>query len=220
MKNTGIICLLLYFALFTATQCDDYPCNNVSDRTIPLNVQVNEEKYEYKVGDTLWLNSEFNTKLLLFDSQDTLSLEYGECIANIYLMKLGGTYNTLTGYSDFNFINNIGEINQNNVTDSLARKYNAQILFNCNKDKCEFEVGIIPQKKGSYCLFLHTGRINVQDTSFCPRANKLAGEFKVSSHNRQILKEYDVHFVRFPTIHSSGGLDLSEHDGAFAFKVN
>ena len=219
MKAKSILFIIICFLLFANFQCDKDPCEMYITHQIPLNALVTEEKYAYTIGDTIWLSNEFNTKLELINGGGTLSLEYGKCFVDLFLMRLEDTQHKLVGYTDFNIINDLGELTQANIEDSLKIKYAGQILYNCGKDKCSFRVGLVPQLKGNYCFLLHSGKVIVQDTSMCPAANHFATEFNVSSHNRQIFKELDIDWIEFRSKNGSGGLQVAELDQAYAFKV-
>ncbi|MBK8644908.1 MAG: hypothetical protein IPN15_22655 [Saprospiraceae bacterium] len=212
---------VLSILLFTNFQCDE---DNLCDPVIniaALNVDLSPEKKEYLIGDTILLKTDFSTLLTLTNSNEKLMIDSGMCNLGLFVLKLGMQPDSLVGFSDFDIVNIIGELNQDLIWDQIEKRYKGIVNFNCNDDKCEFKIGLIPKVKGSYCFALYIGSIMIQDTTLCPSLNKLNdNKFNVNSYNREIFKELDIHYpILLPTFTGGGYWDIIDNDGAFAFKV-
>lgn len=186
-----------------------------------VNIDLSPEKKEYMIGDTIVLGTEFGTLLPLTNSNETIAIDNGVCNLNLFVMKLGNEPGNLVGFTDFDFINFSGDLNQDEILDEIIKRYQGEIAFNCNANKCEFKIGLVPKVKGNYCLALYIGEIRIQDTSICPVKNVLYdNKFNVSSHNREIFQELSINYsIQLPSSSSTGYWDIIENDGAFAFKV-
>ncbi len=213
--------LISSLLLLTNFQCQEDYCEGQRNEA-SLQVSLSPEKIDYVIGDTILIGSKFGTSLPLTNRNQSIDIQNGMCYLGIFIMKLGLAPDSLRGYSDFDIINYSGNLSQDIIQDSVEKRYEGYINFNCTTDTCEFQFGLVPKVKGKYCLSLYIGGVEIQDTSLCPDHNVFhENVFTVSSLNREILEELHIHSgIRLPNMYGTGGWwEIAEKDGSFAFRV-
>lgn len=215
--------LVLALIILMNFQCgDNGPCVGEENVTsFPATISPNTSSVS--VGDTLWVESEFDTELPLSNKNGMISLDSAECITFLNVMKVENhTIEVIEGLRDFEYINLYGSLEQTDFQDQ-RREFESTIYFSCGNDKCRFKIGMIPQRQGFYCLWIRGGKFQKpgEEELLCPPLNRFRDiVFEIEDFNQELYAQQNVKGVlRFPVRSSSGAIQVVGNEAAYIFEV-
>ena len=222
MKKIVLLTILTSF-LFYNFQCnkEEICANRITNRS-SVKVDVSPEQLEYSIGDTIWLSTNFDTELEISNSNEVINVANGNGFFRTIIAYLDSGAEVKRGFSDFEIINNNGELNQIGIENENILKYQGQLYFSCDSIYCKFQIGLVPQRTGNYCVTIALGRIGINDTSECPSNNRLEDNtFNVTSHNRELYQEFNLpNTIRLPRSGSTSSLwDVKASDATYTFRI-
>ena len=154
MANRLLLVLALY-VLFTSFQCEDCDFPTALS-SLELTVTRGDNGYEYAVGDTLWVATDFPAAL---PGDDLRITEGGGLILVDFYRLVGG--DTLAAARDrFNTVVTRGDLLP--ITNEQVESVRA-VRFTCPGGRCGYRQAFIPREPGQYALTVRGGPVDVVD---------------------------------------------------------
>lgn len=203
-KTTYIKISLIVISLTSIhSQCNKKLDCRESVYNFAIGIKAYPDKDSINLGDTLWL--EVNEPTTLNDLPTGRMIDFsgaanlGIAIGVAELIS-SNTTNT-EGISFFKFLLNTG----NKVFRPDTTKYREYLFAEMN-NRYEFRLGLIPQKKGIYKMFISNASNVFKITDKCTKANFGINFIDTEQH-------FHLNEVSFP------GIILSGKNGVYLFKV-
>lgn len=220
MKTQPGLIILAAIVIFSNFNCpDDIDCPNERDVAQVETVIVPNQK-TYRSGDTIWLNSTFDTELELSSSQATVAVDSAQGTLGIAIFKISaGSTLVESGFDGFEVYNKKGTL----VPPLVYHKDRAGYIdFDCDNDNCGFNIGLIPRIPGAYCLYLLNGSI-YNNRRLCPSLSAFQHNiFKVEDRNTAIYYELNIGDKPLESSGSEGTTHFfytRDSEGAYIFNV-
>ena len=155
MKNTStgltsyMIPILLFFSICCSSSlcvsdgCDEFVTNHFEIPFVPLTT------FAYQVGDTVQLRSSFSSQLMLEDGQEFDNSNQNVSF-NMEIFEIVETSSSAVGARDkFELLQVLGSYNKSSNPNDNSEGW---ISVTCGEEICAFDIGLITQSRGYYCL--------------------------------------------------------------------
>lgn len=176
--------IFLYFSAFLslAVKCDDNDPEPSYQPQFLEEVSIKPFKKEYKVGDTIWLETLIPDKYLFnsITKQDTL-VDNIDIPLSVYFFSR----HPRPGFGVPADENDFRVINEQNLN---VKKGQGAILtyYGCNKTDFKIKLGIILGNKGVFTIGLNEGVVKPCDGSFPEKKISISYRFDVTEGNKAI----------------------------------
>lgn len=197
-----ITSLLLTVLCIALTGCPTPLCLNPEPSyTFPVTAGFTPEQDSIRVGDTLFLVSEFPTALVPLGGQQPVDYSGSTGIGStLNLLRLESGRTSTPAVASFEYVNVWGRIY--NSTDIPSPERVQQLRFEENDGKYKLRVGLIPKEPGIYSLIVGNGLSNGR--FFGDRCLRAAFQITVDNPNPHMhyLKTHtDTPLEQIPRIH-------------------
>ncbi|GAB3204452.1 hypothetical protein ABID22_002583 [Pontibacter aydingkolensis] len=169
--KTHVIKLLLVLVGIALTGCPSPLCLNPNPSySFAVTAHFTPERDSIRVGDTLYLVSEFPNFLVPIGEQDAVDYSKSTAIGNtLGLLRLESVKSTSGAVSSFDYINVWGRIY--NSTDIPSPERMQQLRYEENDGKYKLRVGLIPKKPGIYLMGIGSGLSKGRMNDKCVKAS-------------------------------------------------
>ncbi len=203
------LALVLSSLLIMNFQCMD--CADELYDNSSYSVTINPNLSTFSIGDTLILNTNLNSQILLENSgiihdNSNLPISYSMLVFE----GVNNDSTVISAIDNFDYISLDG-----NVTLPNFNTWKVNISNSCNNNSCNLEFGLVPQRSGYFGLLLETGDIgnnyNCQNLSLIPIGINSSG-----GNNFEIFSEIDINSIR---INSSFWSNPESENLMYFFKI-
>ncbi len=212
------------FFNFQCDEDDDCPLDN---NIATFSVTVNPNDKSFLRGDTIWLETNFDTDLPLTNKNESIDINSSSCFYTIRVMKVGkNTVDIKSGFHEFEYINANGKVSQDSFSDGYnapSNIYKGYIEFDCQDSVCSSKIGLKPKERGTYCINLWNGRFfrNFNENVECPPLDEFEKiTFSVDDFHRELYQELNISVLQLPL--NGGGsatINVEDNDSAYIFQV-
>lgn len=151
LKKALLITAMPFFIAATCNKNDTTPCMNTA-YSFAVTSEWSLQREVYNIGDTIFINSSFSK--ILTDLIGNFSVNYSNAKSiggNLFIHEMDSIQHiVLDAVPKFNFIQQVG-IASNNTQQPNRTK---DIMYLESSSAYSFKMGIIPQKKGLYAIFI------------------------------------------------------------------
>lgn len=219
-----IIALLFSTILFCNFQCgEDEEDNCVENNTATFDVTIYPNTKKINQGDTLWIQTNFETLLSLVNKNEIVDIANSTCSFSVDIFEVSQNSSEIQdGIHDFEYVNELGRIYQDSSRDSSdpRNEYSGQIDFSCEESNCIFKIGMIPKSQGYFCVKLGVGHFGIENyESECDLYNRFElMTFDVNDHNWEY---FDILNLDYLYLRSSGGTSavINVEDSKYALYI-
>lgn len=171
-----------------------------------LNIEVLNVKDTYSMSDTLWMTTEFSSRIKLDNNGGTMDIDDYICFVHQSIMKVETNGEVVTGARALDYANVNGEIYYDTrvVGDPGLWTYQSYITFHCVDGTCGFTIGYIPKAPGIYAVeTIWGGFYQDTDTINCAISNEFRDNIVFPAKaNIDVLTSLGIDYISLPS--SSG----------------
>lgn len=208
MKNSLFICSCLFLLLNTG--CDPEFCYRKLYFEIPFKISPAIDTFN--IGDTIWLESDIDSLLLDSLTQEYIDVSDFEFKIEADLARMDSTQ-FIYSANDFKYVNVYGSL-ELAYTSSFSYLNIKYINIEGNK---KIKVGIIPEKKGLFCISFGMVDDNYTNVEIIKDDCSEAFDPKFTMNNGNGA---DNNYALFTAdVLSPGSLFQFEHSGSYGFYV-
>ena len=137
------------------------------------------EKDSINIGDTLWINSSHSTRFTDLLSNAQIDFSNSNLSTNVRILNLPDTsQEVIGGIYDFDIIKSNG----NEIGNDYIPSENKNFYFEEKNNIYLLSLGVIPKKKGIYCISVSNSIGIIQRKSGCEKADIEINNANVNRH--------------------------------------
>lgn len=151
LKKALLITIMPFFIAATCNKNDTTPCMN-NAYSFAVSSEWGPQREVYNIGDTIFINSSFSKTLTDLTGNYSVNYSNAKSIGgNLSVYEMDSIqYIVINAAPKFNFIQQVGTI----LTNTQQPNRIKNIMYLESGSAYSFKLGIIPQNKGLYAIFI------------------------------------------------------------------
>lgn len=216
MKIKYFFYLFLALSVYNCSSCDPIgqeKCKkNVS---FEIQMSLSPELDTFSLGDTIWVESTINRKLLDLKSGDSIFVDTFDFKIHSGIDKYIDTTNIYFGENSFDYVNHTGKfiVFNSNISTAL-------LLYKKDISGQNIKFGMIPKETGNFIISFYNLRNDLVDINIPEECQINISDFKYRM-NQGENNNYHLVDSFYHIIYPNSNYDENDfnHDGGYAFVV-
>jgi hypothetical protein len=151
-----LVALLVFIVLFSCEKNIEGDIQTSKEKYFRENIDVENVKEEYTLGDTIWFSSTISNKLTDTKTSEAINLENQTFILNGVITLLNRRYDSLSFINDnFDLVSDLGEVQLINVYSAInyqPESYSFDIRFGKPLLTNEVRFGLVANYQGIFAM--------------------------------------------------------------------